>query len=170
MGVLDHRKFFNARLGLACSLIALSSFNYGFDNQAFASTQAMDPFAKQFGVLNSKTGLYALEAWWLSLFNSLNYIGFGAGMNIHFLNEPPFGIPADTINSGVIIGSLVSARFGRRWCMFSMSLYALVTATICVTSNTREQIMAARILNYVYVGMELAVVPTYQSEIGTSMP
>lgn len=26
--------------------------------------------------------------------------------------------------------------------------------------------MAGRILNYIYVGMELAVVPTYQSEIG----
>lgn len=26
--------------------------------------------------------------------------------------------------------------------------------------------MAARILNYVYVGMELGVVPTFQSEIG----
>jgi hypothetical protein len=52
--------------------------------------------------------------------------------------------------------------------MFSMSIYALGTATIAVTSNTREQIMAARVLNYVYVGMEMAVVPLYQSEIGTS--
>lgn len=51
--------------------------------------------------------------------------------------------------------------------MFSMSVYALGTATISVTSNTREQIMAARVLNYVYVGMELAVVPLFQSEIGT---
>lgn len=51
--------------------------------------------------------------------------------------------------------------------MFGMSVYALGTATIAVTSNTREQIMAARVLNYVYVGMELAVVPLFQSEIGT---
>lgn len=47
-----------------------------------------------------------------------------------------------------------------------MSIYALITATIAVTSQSREQIMAARILNYVYVGMELSVVPTFQSEIG----
>lgn len=46
-----------------------------------------------------------------------------------------------------------------------MSCYALITATIAVTSKSREQIMAARVLNYVYVGMELAVVPAYQSEI-----
>lgn len=46
-----------------------------------------------------------------------------------------------------------------------MSCYALVTATIAVTSQTKGQIMAARILNYLYVGMELAVVPAFQSEI-----
>jgi hypothetical protein len=50
--------------------------------------------------------------------------------------------------------------------MFVMSVYALGTATVTVTSNTKEQIMAARILNYVYVGMELSVVPIFQSEIG----
>jgi hypothetical protein len=52
--------------------------------------------------------------------------------------------------------------------MLSMSAYALVTATITITSRSRDQILAARILNYVYVGMELAVVPTFQSEIGKS--
>lgn len=67
----------------------------------------------------------------------------------------------------MLIGGWVCDRFGRRWCMFGMSVYALGTATIAVTSNTREQIMAARVLNYVYVGMELAVVPLFQSEIGT---
>lgn len=54
--------------------------------------------------------------------------------------------------------------------MFVMSVYALGTATVAVTSFHREQIMAARILNYVYVGMELGVVPTFQSEIGISPP
>lgn len=50
--------------------------------------------------------------------------------------------------------------------MFTMSVYALITATITVTSNSPAQIMAARILNYVYVGMELSVVPVFQAEIG----
>ncbi|KAK5086701.1 hypothetical protein LTS08_007115 [Lithohypha guttulata] len=137
-------QYFNRQLGLACSLIALSSFNYGFDNQAFATTQAMDAFGKQFGVFNPKTQTWALEPSWLSQFNSLNYIGFAAG---------------------VLIGSEISSRFGRRWCMFSMSCYALVTATIAVTSTSKSQIMSARVLNYLYVGMELSVVPAYQSEI-----
>ncbi|KAI0475147.1 general substrate transporter [Xylariaceae sp. FL0804] len=144
MGVFDQARYFNLRLGVACSLIALSSFNYGFDNQGFSSTQSMDAFARRFGVRDPQTGAYELEPSWLAQFNSLIYVGFAAG---------------------VIIGSLISKRFGRRWCVFCMSLYALVSATIAVTSTTREQIMAARILNYMYVGMELSVVPTFQSEI-----
>ncbi|PKS08488.1 hypothetical protein jhhlp_004872 [Lomentospora prolificans] len=144
MGVFSKFRLFNRSLGLACALIAFSTCNYGFDNQAFATTQAMDSFERQFGVLDEVTGKYVLEPSWLSLFNSLNYIGFAFG---------------------VIVGSFISSRWGRRWCMFSMSCYALITATIGVTSHNRDQIMAARILNYVYVGMELAVVPTFQSEI-----
>lgn len=136
-------KHFNKKLTLSVLLIALSTFNYGFDNQAFATAQvqplfhirtmhlltaiqAMDAFEREFGYYDEAEGAYALEPYWLSLFNSLNYIGFAAG---------------------VLIGSTVSARFGRRWCMFSMSIYALGTATIAVTSMSKEQIMAARILN-----------------------
>ena len=118
--VLQH---FNKSLTLACMLIAVSTFNYGFDNAGFNTTQAMDGFQQQFGRYNSTTGKYFLPPSWLSLFNSLNYIGFGVG---------------------VMVGSLVSARYGRRMCMFSMSCYALVTATIAIT---REQILAARVLN-----------------------
>ncbi|KAK4934884.1 hypothetical protein LTR10_023957 [Elasticomyces elasticus] len=144
MTLFPQARYFNTKLALSCSLIALSSFNYGFDNQGFATTQAMNAFAHEFGVYNTKTKAYALPPSWLSLFNSLNYTGFAAG---------------------VLIGSLISKRYGRRMCMFEMSGYALISATISVTSMNKEQIMAARILNYAYVGMELAVVPAFQSEI-----
>ncbi|PWY69014.1 putative sugar transporter [Aspergillus sclerotioniger CBS 115572] len=137
-------QYFNTRLATACSLIAISSLNYGFDNQGFSTTEAMDAFDRRFGELDAATETYASDPSWLSMFNSLNYIGFAVG---------------------VFIGSVISSRFGRRWCMFCMSGYALITATITVTSQNRDQILAARILNYVYVGMELAVVPTFQSEI-----
>ncbi|CAK7210100.1 hypothetical protein SBRCBS47491_000656 [Sporothrix bragantina] len=142
--VRERTQYFNTRLFLSVSLIALSSFNYGFDNQAFATTQSMTAFQKTFGVYNATTKTYSLPSVWLSLFNSLNYITFGFG---------------------VIFGSYISGRFGRRWCMFGMSCFALVSATVCVTSQNKSQIMAARILNYFYVGMELSVVPMFQSEI-----
>lgn len=48
---------------------------------------------------------------------------------------------------GLVLGSMLSQKYGRRLCMFVMSCYALVTATITVTSQSREQILAARILN-----------------------
>jgi len=72
-------RYFNRTLALSVIVIAVSTFNYGFDNQAFATTQAMDPFIRRFGVLDETTGKYGLPSSWLSLFNSLNYIGFASG-------------------------------------------------------------------------------------------
>lgn len=81
MGSLTFEKarFFNRQLLASVALIAISTFNYGFDNQAFATTQAMNHFVKQFGHYNAASGKYALDSGWLSLFNSLNYIGFASG-------------------------------------------------------------------------------------------
>lgn len=73
-------KHFNKSLTLACMLITVSTLNYGFDNAGFNTTQAMDGFQQQFGRYNSTTGKYFLPPSWLSLFNSLNYIGFGVGV------------------------------------------------------------------------------------------
>ncbi|KAH7308007.1 general substrate transporter [Stachybotrys elegans] len=74
--------------------------------------------------------------------------------------------------SGLIAGSYISKHYGRRMCMFVMSVWSIATTTIVVTSSSRNQILAGRVLNllttqrYVYRnGMELAVVPIYQSEI-----
>lgn len=77
--VRDRTQYFNLRLFFSVTLVALSSFNYGFDNQAFATTQSMTPFQKTFGVYHEATHSYSLPSVWLSLFNSLNYITFGIG-------------------------------------------------------------------------------------------
>ena len=77
--MLDKARYFNKTLYLSVLLVAISTFNYGFDNQAFATTQAMEHFTKTFGDYNGRTGKYALNPDWLALFNSLNYIGFAAG-------------------------------------------------------------------------------------------
>ncbi|KAI3540156.1 hypothetical protein CSPX01_08345 [Colletotrichum filicis] len=138
------RQSFNRSLTSTILLIAVSQFNFGFDQQGFNSTQAMDAFERQFGWYNAKTKAYYLESWWLSLFAGLPYIGFGIG---------------------ILIGSIVSKRYGRRMCMFSMSIWSCVATTIIMTSRSRDQILAARILAYIYIGMELAVVPIYQSEM-----
>lgn len=52
--------------------------------------------------------------------------------------------------------------------VFCMSLWALVTATILVTSGVsvnKWQLLVGRVLNYIYIGMELSSVPVYQSEV-----
>lgn len=72
-------KHFNRTLALSCALIALSQMNYGFDNQAFSTTQSMTAFTREFGLYNPKTKQYAIPAYYLSLLNSLNYIGFAVG-------------------------------------------------------------------------------------------
>ncbi|KAH6977566.1 general substrate transporter [Ilyonectria sp. MPI-CAGE-AT-0026] len=135
---------FNARLLLSCSLIAFSQMNFGFDSTAFQATQAMDAFAETFGVYNTTTKKWYLESTYLSLLNALPFIGFGAGL---------------------FAGSTVSARFGRRMVMFTMSVYALISVPITVLSTSKEQMLAARIINFAYLGMELSVVPIFQAEI-----
>ena len=135
---------FNKRLTFSVTLVAISAANYGFDNQGFSAAQAMVPFAKQFGVYNSVDGTYELQAYWLSLYSSVVWIGFGFG---------------------IVGGSVISARWGRRVGMLSLSVWAMLSATIIVTSFNKWQILAGRILFNGYMGMELAVLPVYQSEV-----
>jgi MFS transporter, SP family, sugar:H+ symporter len=138
------RQSFNRRLFLTCLLIAVSPFNYGFDNQGFSSIQSMDYFQRQFGEYDPVKRTYFLPTWWLSLFNALPFCIFAVG---------------------IVVGSFISKRWGRKACMISMSAWALMSATVIITSKTRDQILAGRCLNFLYVGMEISVIPVYQSEI-----
>ncbi|OKL63983.1 hypothetical protein UA08_00455 [Talaromyces atroroseus] len=135
---------FTPRLAAAVGLIALSSLNYGFDNQGIATSQAMAAYKKQFGTYDPKTDSYAIPTYWTSLLNSLNFIGFAFGL---------------------YMGSVVSARYGRRMSMFCMSIWAIMSTTVLITSARIEQVLAGRILNYAYIGMELATCPPFQAEI-----
>ncbi|KAI0483331.1 general substrate transporter [Xylariaceae sp. FL0804] len=141
---LDLLNAFNWRLTASIAVICISQINFGFDNSGYSSIQSLDKFEEQFGKWDPKKQTYYLPTQWLSMFNSFGFLGLACG---------------------VIIGSMVSKRFGRRWCMFCMSCWALVTATITITSKTSDQIMVSRVLNFIYIGMELAVVPIFQSEI-----
>lgn len=77
MAITQH---FNRTLFLSVVLIAVSQFNYGFDNQAFAQTQAMDAFDQQFGEYDASTGTYALPTQFQSLLNGVPFVGFAVGM------------------------------------------------------------------------------------------
>lgn len=90
-------KLFNKRLLGAVTLVAISQFNFGFDQTAYSTTQAMDGFEKQFGHYNEEKDTYVIEPYFLSMLNSLPYIGFVVGL---------------------LIGSEISARWGRRMIIF----------------------------------------------------
>ena len=128
------RETFNLQLVCSIMVICISQVNYGFESLGYGVILAIDQFRKQFGVLDPKTNKYDFPTWWLSLFNSCGYLGLFVG---------------------VLIGSIVSKRFGRRWCMFSMSIWALVTATLSVTASTSSQILVARVLNCKWLILKL---------------
>ncbi|KAJ5111972.1 hypothetical protein N7532_000017 [Penicillium argentinense] len=137
-------KCFNKKLLLTCCLVAISPFNYGFDNQGFSSIQSMDYFDKQFGDYDPKTKAWYLPTWWLSIFNAVPFASFFCG---------------------IICGSIISKKFGRRACIFFMACWALMSASVIISARSRGQILAGRILNFFYVGMELVCIAVYQSEI-----
>ena len=72
-------RYFTKNLALACGLVAISTFNYAFDQQGFNSTQAMDSFNKTFGHYDPEQETWVLDTYYLSLLNSLVYIGFAVG-------------------------------------------------------------------------------------------
>lgn len=51
-------KYFTKHLVIACGVVAISTFNYAFDQQGFNSTQAMNAFDKTFGEYSPKKKTY----------------------------------------------------------------------------------------------------------------
>ena len=72
-------RLFNKTLFLSVGLIAISQFNFRFNQTAYSTTQAMDSFEKQFGYFDKETGEYDISTDFLALLNGLPYIGFVAG-------------------------------------------------------------------------------------------
>lgn len=143
-GLARFTSCFNGRLLYSTALIAVSQLNFGMDQGAFTGTQAMAYFTRKFGVFNAQTGTWHIEPYFLSFLNSFTYIGFAFGL---------------------VTGSFISNRFGRKICLFSMCLWAIVGAAVMITAQHKTQILVGRIIGYVYIGMELAVVPVTQSEL-----
>lgn len=137
-------KNFNGQLLFATGLMMLSQINFGMDLAAFSNTQAMDAFTEKFGSINPKTGKYRIDPYFLSLLNSLTYIG------------QVFG---------VVTGGFINRRYGRRPAFFVMTGWAILAAVLLVTAQHKEQILLGRIINYIYLGQELVTIPVMQSEI-----
>ncbi|KAJ9607528.1 hypothetical protein H2200_007606 [Cladophialophora chaetospira] len=134
----------NGRLAFASTVMLMSQINFGMDLVAFSNTQAMSAFNKKFGSYNDKLHRYAVEPYFLSLLNSLTYVGQAFG---------------------VITGGWIARHYGRRASFWVMCVWAVVSAILLVTAQRKEQVLVGRILNYIYLGQELVTVPVYQAEI-----
>ncbi|KAJ5279598.1 general substrate transporter [Penicillium angulare] len=140
----SQKKEFSTVLFLSTALLALSAFNYGLSDQAFSSCQAMDSFIRQFGKYDASTDAWAIPALYTSMYNSIK----AAGQIV-----------------GVFIGGYVSNTWGRRMCIFTMSIYALGSASVIISATTQAQLQSGRALHYIYLGMQLAVIPTFLAEL-----
>jgi MFS transporter, SP family, sugar:H+ symporter len=183
-GQLSLKQTFNVRLTLAVLLIAFSQFNFGFDQQGYASTQAMGAFAKQFGEYDPETKEYALPTVWLSQFNGFIYIGQATGMS------PPLMTLLDSA-ARVLSGNFRCPR-GKLCQQAIRQAHVYVCheylgnhlcdlgnhrddkrpnhGRTCVELYVRERRFCGAnetdwFASDVYIGMELAVVPIYQAEI-----
>lgn len=45
---------------------------------------------------------------------------------------------------GVVVGNWISKHYGRRWCIFVMSIYALGSVSVIVSGTSRAQMLAGR--------------------------
>lgn len=146
MWLRDNRiaKNFNGQLLFATGLMMLSQINFGMDLAAFSNTQAMNAFTKKFGSVNPQNGKYRIDPYFLSLLNSLTYVG------------QVFG---------VVTGGFINRRFGRRPAFYVMTFWAVLSAILLVTAQHKEQVLAGRVINYIYLGQELVTIPVMQSEI-----
>ncbi|PKY03801.1 general substrate transporter [Aspergillus campestris IBT 28561] len=135
---------FNGRLLVTCGITALSQVTLGLEQAAFTSTQEMPAFAHTFGVYSAEGHAHRLGSDFMDLLNGLPYVG---------------------LVFGLVQGSLISRRFGRRASLFVMCLWAFFGVSLLVTSHSQLQILFGRMITYVSVGIELAVVPVLHAEL-----
>ncbi len=58
----------------------------------------------------------------------------------------------------VFIGSWISRHYGRRWCVFAMSIYALGSTAVLVSGLTRAQMLTGRSIHctcFAYLSLRL---------------
>lgn len=137
-------KAFNAQLLWTVIILCLSALNFGLDNSVFAATQAMEPFVEKFGTFDPNHRKFLIEPWFLSLYNSLTYV-------VQVL--------------GVLLGGWIQQKYGRRWSLYTMCFWALLSAILLTSCEQRAQLIVGRVVNYLYIGQSMATVPAMQSEI-----
>jgi len=66
---------------------------------------------------------------------------------------------------GISLGSLIGRHFGRRPVVCIYCVVAICSSVVSYTAKTYGQLLAGRMLLYMYIGMEGWLVPMFQAEI-----
>lgn len=101
-------------------------------------------FIRRFGTYNPKTHKYAISTKNLSYLNSLPRLAFGVG---------------------VVLGGMISQRFGRRPVVFVMLIICLVGVIISYTATNYAQALTGRMFVQGYIGMEGMLVSVHISDV-----
>ncbi|KIJ32413.1 hypothetical protein M422DRAFT_184475 [Sphaerobolus stellatus SS14] len=134
----------NAKCLIICSLLAVATFQYGFDTTIINGFQAMQGFLRVFGEPSAVPGVFAIGTVFQQLITSL-------------------------LQAGLICGSLIigpfSTYFGRRATTFLASVIACISVTIQITVTSRSPIYVARLLMGIANGLYVNVIVLYISEV-----
>ncbi|KAF6799509.1 sugar transporter [Colletotrichum musicola] len=128
----------------AMFVLLFSVFTFGFETAVVATVQAMNHYEKQFGERNTKTGKFFISAPRLAYLNSFPLITYGIG---------------------IVIGSLISERWGRRIVVAVMNVVCVGGVVLSCLAKTYQQALGGRLVLYLHVGMEAYLVPMYMAEI-----
>ena len=171
------------RLLFATFLISITVFNFGFDTTAYSTIQAMDRkltlflfslvtfsllFLSSFlhrpclFFIVSRQELNLVKAF-IDRFGQCNAKGKCSISTTHlsFLNS----FPRITFGVGIISGQIIGSRYGRRPVIVVYNVIALVGSIVSYTAKNYGQVLAGRMIVFLYIGMEGWLVPMFQAEI-----
>ncbi|KAF7550962.1 hypothetical protein G7Z17_g5386 [Cylindrodendrum hubeiense] len=132
-----HRKIL-----MCCTFANLGAAMYGFDNLTLSLCLSMQPFVEDFGSLEG--GVYAIPAYWQSLWNALAQVGTALGC---YAAGP------------------ISDRFGRRLAFLVAAIISAAGVAVVYTSSSPGQFLGGKIINALGLGLAITAGQTYVSEI-----
>ncbi|KAF8578472.1 general substrate transporter [Ramaria rubella] len=133
----------NAKCLILCSLVAISTFQYGFDTGIVNGFQAMQGFLRVFGTPGPNPDIFIIGTVFQQLITSLLQVGLICG--------------------SLLLGPL-SRFLGRRAVFFVASVISIVSITIQITVTSKGPIYVARCLMGVANGLYVNLVVLYISE------
>ncbi|KAF2826151.1 monosaccharide transporter-like protein [Ophiobolus disseminans] len=136
----------HSRLFIACGIVILSPFQYGFDFGMIGGLQAMKGFLQVFGY-QMRSGAWNIQTDRQQLISSLMTLGA-------FISSASAGVP--------------SVRFGRRYCLAAACVVCFVANIIMMTTDSIGALYAGRFIIGLANGYFMTFAQLYLQESSTA--